>query len=255
MNINSPPEITPDASLARLLSVLSVVLLVVYLAAVLTTVLPPRPFDHQWQLQLVEVLVNNASLASLGAMLLALAVWFDRNNHSLLARWKAFERWALAACIGFLLLIPLQCYAGWRLYSTVTSYQQQRISDSSRQLADLRQAISSASTHQELQADVQKLIGKNAGLSPFDLSIPMPELRKKLLARTEQAANRLEQRVEAQAAIEPDKPLKQTIRIVVSAVAYAIGFAFIAGVLPRVPAESLVTRRGVDQDYFKSLSK
>ena len=83
----------------------------------------------------------------------------------------------------------------------------------------------------------------------------MPELRKKLLARTDQAANRLEQRVEAQAANKPDRPLMQTIRIVVSAVAYAIGFAFIAGVLPRVPAEALVTRRAVDRDYLNSLSE
>ena len=161
----------------------------------------------------------------------------------------------MAACIGFLLLIPLQCYSGWKLYSTVTSNQQQRTSDSIRKLSDLRQAISSASTHQELQAGVRKLIGKNAGLSPLELITPMPELRKKLLARTDQAANRLEQRVEAQAANKPDRPLMQTIRIVVSAVAYAIGFAFIAGVLPRVPAEALVTRRAVDRDYLNSLSE
>ena len=107
MNSNLPPAITPNASLARLLSVLSVVLLVVDLAAVFTTVLPPRPFDSQWQLQLVGVLINNATMVSLGALLLALAVWFEPDNQRLLARWKAFRRWALAACKGFLLLIPL----------------------------------------------------------------------------------------------------------------------------------------------------
>ena len=76
-------------------------------AAQFTTVLPPRPFDSQWQLQRVGVLINNATMVSLGALLLALAVWFEPDNQRLLARWKAFRRWALAACKGFLLLIPL----------------------------------------------------------------------------------------------------------------------------------------------------
>lgn len=52
-------------------------------------------------------MINNATMVSLGALLLALAVWFEPDNQRLLARWKAFRRWALAACKGFLLLIPL----------------------------------------------------------------------------------------------------------------------------------------------------
>jgi hypothetical protein len=230
------PAIAPNPSLARLLAVLSMVLLVVFLAAVLTTALPPKLLEPQWQLQLIAVLVNSASLALIGALLLPLALGFDPDNQSLRARRNACRRWALAAAIGFLLLLPLQAYAGWRFYSSVTVNQQQQTSQSSQKLADLRQAISSATTHQELQARVQKLFGKNAGLSPSELRTPMGELRPMLLARAEQASNQLMQRIEAQAAIKPDQLLKETIRIAISAVAYAIGFAFLAGVLPRKKA-------------------
>jgi hypothetical protein len=37
------------------------------------------------------------------------------------ARWNSFRRWALAACLGFLLLIRVQGAAGWRFHTTVTA--------------------------------------------------------------------------------------------------------------------------------------
>jgi hypothetical protein len=230
------------------------VLLVVFLAAVLTAALPPKLLDPQWQLQFATTLISYATLPVVGALLLPLAVWVDPAYHRLRARWNAFRRWALPAALGFLLLIPLQGYAGWKFYRTVTVSQEQQTTQSSQKLAELRQAISSATTHQELQAKVQKLFGKNAGLSPSELRTPMPELRNMLLARAEQASNQLMQRIEAQAAIKPDQLVKETIRIAISALAYAIGFAFLAGVLPRGKAAA-GGNRGVDRDYFKKLAK
>ncbi len=245
------PAISPNPTLARLLATLSIVLLVVFLAAVLTTALPPRLLDPQWQLQVIAALVNNASLALIGALLLPLAVWVDPDNQLLRARRNACRRWALAAAIGFLLLIPLQGLAGWRVYSTVTGSRQQQISQSTQRLDDLRQAIRSATSHQELQDGVEKLFGPNAGLSPAELRTPMSELRNMLLARAEQASRQLMQQVEAQAAIKPDQLVKETLRVAISALAYAVGFAFLAGVLPRGVGSGVSPRRGVNRIYFR----
>ncbi|MBW4529543.1 MAG: HpsJ family protein [Aphanothece saxicola GSE-SYN-MK-01-06B] len=255
MTSSPTPAIAPNSALARLLGALSIVLLVVFLAAVLTTALPPRLLDPQWQLQLIAVLVNSASLALIGCLVLPLAVWVDPDNQRLRARRNACRRWALAAAIGFLLLIPLQGYAGWRAYSTITGSRQQQISQSTQRLDDLRQAIRSATSHQELQASVQKLFGPNAGLSPAELGTPMSELRNMLLARAEQASRQLMQQVEAQAAIKPDQLLKETLRIAISALAYAVGFAFLAGVLPRGSGTAVPPRRRVDRDYLRQLAE
>lgn len=257
MHSDLASEKARSAFLSRLLAALSIVLLAVFLAAVLTTALPPRLLEPQWQLQFAAVLINNGSLALMGALLLALALWFDPGNHRLQARWMAFRRLALAASIAFLLLVPLQGYAGWRFYRTVTGRQEQQISQSSQKLAELRQAISSATSQHDLQSRVQRLFGKNAGLSPAELRTPMPELRTMLLARAGQASNQLMQRVEAQAAVKPDGLLKETIRIAVSSVAYAIGFAFLAGVLPHSLAVGgrASAGCGVDQDYFENLAE
>jgi len=233
VNSSPSPTIAPHPALARLLAVLSIVLLVVFLAAVLTAALPPKLLDPQWQLALVAALVNGASLALIGALLLPLAVWVDPGNQHLRARRNDCRRLALAACLGFLLLIPLQVYAGWRFYSTVTGSRQEQLSQASQKLADLRQAISYATSHKELQARVQQLFGPSAGLSPAEQRTPIGELRPMLQARAEQASRQLMQQIEAHAAIKPDQLLKETIRVAISALAYAIGFAFLAGVLPR----------------------
>ena len=100
-----------------------------------------------------------------------------------------------------------------------------------RRLTNLRQAFSSATSHQQLQERVQQLFGPNAGLSPVEQRTPIGELRPMLLARAEQASRQLMQQIEAQAAIKPVQLLKESLRIAISAVAYAIGFAFLAGVL------------------------
>jgi hypothetical protein len=247
------PQSGPGLALAPLLALLSIVLLVVYLAAVLSTALPPQFVDPPWQLALVAVLINNASLALVGALLLPLALAFDPGNHRLRIRWNAFRRWALAASLGFLLLIPLQGYAAWRFHTTLTVAREQQASLSGQKLTELRRAIGTATTHQELQATLQKLFGRNAGLSPAELRTPMDELRPMLLARAEQASNQLMQQVEAQAARKPDQMVRESLRIAVSALAYAACFSFLAGVLPRGQAAGGL-QRVVDEDYFEKLA-
>jgi hypothetical protein len=143
------------------------------------------------------------------------------------------------------------CCCRWRFHRSATVSQEQQITASSRKLAELRQAIGSAATPQELQTRVQKVFGPNAGLSPTELRTPMPELRQQLLGRAEQASSALMQQIEAQSARKPDSLVKETLSIAISALAYAIGFAFLAGVLPR--AQAMGINRGVEEEYFEKL--
>jgi hypothetical protein len=257
---DSPDSASPDFTLAaspylsRLLATLSPVLLVVFLAAVSTVALPPKLLDPAWQLALIATIITNASLALMGTLLLPLALGFDPSNHRLRARWHAFRRWALPAALGFLLLIPLQGYAAWKFQRTATVAQEQRTTQTSQQLFELQQAIKSATSHEALQTKLKQLFGRNAGLSPSELRMPMGELRNMLLARAEQASTRMMQQIEAQAAMQPTLPLRETIRMAISALAYAIGFAFLAGALPRNQVFRGVNR-GVDQDYFETLAE
>lgn len=245
----------PSPFLGRLLAGLAIALVVVFLAAVLTAVLPPRLLDPPWQLQFTAVLINNAVLALVAAVLMTLAVWFNPGNTRLRARNLLFRRGAVAAALGFLLLAPLQGMAAWRLYRNVTLTQEQQTSQSSRQLAELRQAISSATTHQELQARVRKVVGTTPPLSQSELRTPLSVLQKQLLARVEQASDQLLQHLEVQAARKPDRLVKETIRIAVSSLAYAFAFALLAGLLPRRLGPTASLQHGVDDLYFEKLAE
>lgn len=229
----SPGPITTANSLAVVMEALSIVLLVIFLATALTTALPAMPLNPPWQLALIADLINNGSLALVGALLTPLALAFNPDSDRLRARRQAFRRWALAASLGYLLLIPLQASAGWRLYSTITTYSEQQNSQSGQKLAELRQSISTAATAQELQAKLQTQFGNNLRLTSTQLSTPIQELRQQLLAKANQASSKLQQRIEAQSLMKPDQLVKDTLRITISALAYAVGFAFLAGALPR----------------------
>jgi hypothetical protein len=234
MQSKSPTPISTDPSLADILEALSLALLGIFLAAILVRAWPPKLLDAQWHLALTADLINNGSLALLGALLTPLALAFDPSRKRLRTRNKAFRQWALAAAIGFLLLIPLQVSAGWRLYRTVTSQTEKQSSQSAAKLTELRQAIATATSTQEVQARLQQLAGNNAGLTPTQLSTPINQLRQELLARADQVANRLQQNIVAtQSSFKPDRLFKETVRIVLSALFYAVGFAFLSGALPR----------------------
>jgi len=219
--------------LAGVFEALSLALLGIFLATVIVRAWPPKILDPQWQLAFSADLINNGSLALMGALLTPLALAFHPGSDRLRARRNAFRSWALAAAIGFLLLIPLQASAGWRLYRTISSNAEQQSSQSARKLADIRQAIAAATSTQEIQVRLQKLTGNNAGLSPTQLRTPIDQLRQELLAGADQAANRLQQRIEAQSSFKPDRLIKETIRIALFSLFYAAGFAFLSGALPR----------------------
>ena len=225
--------VTTDPSLAGVLEALSLALLGLFVAAVVVSAWPAKILDPQWQLGLTADLINNGSLALVGALLTPLALAFQPSSKRLRARRKAFRRWALAAAIGFLLLIPLEMSGAWRYFHSVTTNAENQSSQSARRLSAIRQAIATSTSTKEIQAKLRPLLGNNAALTPTQLRTPIKDLRKQLLAGADQAANLLQQRIEAQSTLKPDRLVKETIRISILALLYGAAFAFVAGALPR----------------------
>ena len=176
-----PAGITINPDLAAVLEALPLALLGIFLASVLVSGWPLKLLDPQWKLGLIGNLINTASLALVGALLTHLAIAFHPGSDRLRARHIAFRRWALAASLGFLLLIPLQMSAGWKLYRALGSNSQQQISQSAKQLTALRLAITTATRTQEIQAKMQKLLANKVRLTPTQLRTPINQLRQELL--------------------------------------------------------------------------
>lgn len=220
--------ITTDPSLAGVLEALSLALLGLFVAAVLVSAWPAKILDPQWQLGLTADLINNGSLALVGAVLTPLALAFHPGSHRLRAR-----RWALGASIGFLLLIPLQATAGWNLYRMVNNKAEQQSIQEAQKVDEFRQSMATATNIQEIQTRLNQFAGNNADLTPTQLRTPIDQLRQELLAQADQAAYRLQLRIQAQASFKPDRLIKETIRITLSALLYSAAFAFLSGALPR----------------------
>ncbi len=230
-NENQAPS--RESSLSIVLEACSLVLLGVFLVSVLGKLLPLRLTNALWQLGVAAELVNSGSLALAGALLLFLALEFNKNSKRIRKRRNLFRRWAPAAVAGFLLLIPLQVFNTWRIYQGHTSGVERQISQSAEKLSRLREAIATSTNHKALQEQLQAVSGKPVVFTQSQLGTPINQLKYVLLQKAEKISGLLQQQLGYQSAIKPDKLISESARISLSAGLYAIGFAFIGELLPR----------------------
>ena len=208
---------------ARNLSVVAFVLFVLFATVVAGALIPLRLLDPVWQLSLSAVLVNAAPFPLLGLALLQLAAAFSPHDNLLKRRQRSFSRLALAAALGFLLLIPLQTVAGLSQNRTITNAQSSRIKLAESKLSALRQVVASAGSNAELNQALQNLQGPVLG--PADLAQPLPMLKAQVGAVLDQAEQQIAR--ERRQAPPPSRwlLLPDLLRQAVSCLALAIGFA------------------------------
>jgi len=225
----SADPVLSSTSLGEMLQSLGLVLLVVFAISVLAATFPIQVLDAQWQLGLVSALVNNASLALVGGLLLPLGHVFDASNEKLRRKRALVRTWAKVVAIGFLLLIPVQIVSGLNYFRSFTTSIESQTNQSSKKLSAVRDAIATAPSPDELQTRMQKLLGPTAVLSPVQRRLPLAELRQQLLQQTEMASNQLQRRLDAQNRIKPDRAVKDSLRVIALAISYALGFFLLGG--------------------------
>ncbi|MFY7695132.1 MAG: hypothetical protein ACOVQK_02200 [Cyanobium sp.] len=79
---------------------------------------PPRLIDPAWQLNLIGLLLGSGGIALIGALLIFLARIFDQNDRQLQKRAQLVRTLATWVALGWLLLIPLQLFLGFRLINS-----------------------------------------------------------------------------------------------------------------------------------------
>jgi hypothetical protein len=169
----------------RSLGLLALVLVLSFALQLVAVVFPFQPLDPAWQWRLSNALINGAFLPLLALALLQIGVSLDPGDPLLRQRQRLFRQLAVAAALGFLLLLPLQLSAGLRQQSADGSAQVQRIQGAERRLAQLRQATAAAASNAELNASLLRLSGPVLG--PADLANPLPLLKAQVNAVFDQA--------------------------------------------------------------------
>jgi hypothetical protein len=220
--MTSPAPETPHEPFARILAAASSALLAVFLAAALAALLPLRFTDPTWQLGVIGSLVNNGGFALISLVLLHFASHLEPANGRWQARCITFRQLAIAATLGFLLVVPLQAFATWKAMAAsqaATTVQQRQVA---QRFEALREAIRTAPTLDDLQGRLRQLDGP--ALQAADPGQPLPQLRQQLLEALQQAEANLQAQLPA---IDPERQwgfIKESLRVVVSALAFAFAF-------------------------------
>jgi hypothetical protein len=250
------------------LSVVALVLFVLFASLVAAALFPLQLLDPAWQLRLAGTLINTAPFPLLGLALLQIAAELGPYDPQLKSRARLCSQLAVAAALGFLLLLPLQTIAGLRTSRTVNNAQAARIQGAEAKLKALRQVVAGATSNADLNEQLQKLQGPVLG--PADIAQPLPLLKAQVAAVLDQAALQISREREASQPRTPLLLLPELLRNALASLAMALGFAALArrpgrdlSLLQELQSRMRRSKQGrparrsgtTDADYLQQLSR
>jgi len=247
-----------------MLSIASIALLVVYTATALGSILPVRVMDPVWQLSTTATLTNNAPVALVGLAGMHLATHLDPGHSILRRRLSVSARLAQFAVVGFLLLVPVQVMAVWTTIHARETVQKRQMVAVDRRIAEVRRAINSSSTVEQLQAELNRLKLGTLVVRGNPADQTLTSVREKLLQSLQTTRSNLQNRNTTPVPQLIWQLIQNSLQVIFSAIALAAGFAALAKPMGRLG--TLLTGAGkvqpgladsrpvVDRDYFDEIS-
>lgn len=223
---------------------------------ILNGALPARLLDPAWLVAMVELLLSQAFLPLIALVLLHLAVVLHPSSPRLRSRRDRYARLALVAALGFVLLIPLHLGATWNLLNRqLTSAQAQQALQGQEVISQLRQAISAATSHQDLERRLAALpIRQKSKGSAADLALPFAERQRNLLEGLARSEAELSRAATTAAPIPWTALIQPALRMMPSALALAGAFLVLGhGSLKPTPSTREIL--GQEDDYFEALGR
>lgn len=214
------PRLQADSGLIALIAN---ALLAIFVVDVLFQAVPLQILNTAWQLRLVGGITANGGFAITGFALLHLAANLDPLNQRLADRRRFARRWALAAALGFLLLVPLQGYAVWSGISVTRAEQVRQRNDTGQAVGRVRRAVARATSLQDLQQQLAAVQGPT--LTPSALQRPLPEVKRALLQEADRVAVELSRSPLGPRGGELWGLLQDNLRTVLLALLFSLCFA------------------------------
>lgn len=214
-----------SAILADRLAFMAIALFVVYLITLLASILPVRLLDTAWQLRFISASLDSATIPLVALGLLHLAAYLDPDNPTLQRRRSGLARLAILAVIGFLLIVPLQAYAGWQSVATARANVARQLSVANGTFDLLQETITTATSLDNLQARLQAMQTPSLGIRFENLGLPLPETKRAMLARLKEVRKQVEARIQAPTPKAIEAAARDSLRVMLSSFALAIAFA------------------------------
>ncbi|MCP9836254.1 HpsJ family protein [Cyanobium sp. N.Huapi 1H5] len=221
---SSPSSSVDPAAVAETLGTVGLGLFGVYLAAVGSVLFPLRLLDRGWRLTVAATLVDHAVIPLVGLTLLHLVALAGWASPRLLKLRRQATRLAVAAALGFLLLIPVQAYGSWSVFSGARSESNRQQERAAMRFQALREAIQGATRPEDLRRRLEALQGP--ALDQGDLrGEPLPRLKQRLLASLELAQAQMMRRLQGPGHGQEDALFRSSLRLIPSALILALAFA------------------------------
>ncbi|MDM7953152.1 MAG: hypothetical protein QUV07_08065 [Cyanobium sp. CZS 25K] len=128
-----------------------------FLAFVLVDSLPLQLLNPAWQLRFTNRMINTPLQALLGFLLLHLALYIEPANGFLRAQLVTACQWAIFMVFAFLLLVPLQGVATFRVLSQAQGTQAAQRNVLGDRVRMTRHSIEAATSPEDLQARFSRL--------------------------------------------------------------------------------------------------
>ena len=251
----NPSHSADRLDLALRLYLVALALLAFFALTILNGALPLRLLDPAWFEAMVQLLLSQAFLPLVALVLLHLAVVLNPDSTRLRSRRDRYARFALAAALGFVLLIPLHLGATWSLLNKQNSNaQEQQLIQGQAVIGQLRQAITAANSYQDLASRLAALPIRQREASPADLALPFPQRQQKMLAGLARSEAELNRSTAKAAPIPWTALLEPFLRIAPAALALAGGF-FVLGngsLGGRTKVSNILEK---EQSYFDALAR
>ncbi|MBM5821715.1 MAG: hypothetical protein FJ082_04415 [Cyanobacteria bacterium K_Offshore_surface_m2_011] len=225
-------------------------LFIVFLGYAIVDALPFQLLNPSWQLRFTALILSLSSIPLVGFACVHLAAILNPANIRIRQRLLTLRQWAMAAAIGFLLLIPLQGFATWKAYNEAKANQQAQIQQANQRVAPLKRVIESATSTADLQQKLSQLEGGRLKLAPEDFSRPLAEVKKAIFDNLARSQNLYVDRITSTTApTQIWAALQNTARTLVASIGFFIGFA--AGAQVKSSPQTLADRiSGWTQSLF-----
>jgi hypothetical protein len=203
-------------------------LIVIYGVTVVVELLPLALFKPAWLVGFSGKVLGGGAFALIGAVMLVMALHFDAKVLPLSRLQKRLRQLARLAALGFLLLIPLQAFAGIMVWKGESQDVQQRLG----QLEKATVLISKANSESALIQGLSQLPGAPK-VSGQKLSVPVPVLKSQVLAQLNRQIPLLETQTAALKKLRLEAGVAQWFKQGVISGAYATAFWMLAGIRDR----------------------
>ncbi len=173
--------------IARLMHWVGVAMLGSFLVTVMFQAWPVALIQPTWLQKMTNALLGSGVTALMGALLLAAAPLVDPQAERLARRARLARRLASWAAIGYVLLIPVQLYAGVKQLSETRRTQTRTI----EQVRDAVRGIEESTTIEQLRKAYGQIPGRKPQL-PAEINVPLDQVKTALRDRLEPNVNRAE---------------------------------------------------------------